>query len=71
MIQPTATRRPRYQARVAVHPRVTTHPGSAAYPFAFLALAFGVIAGVGVAGVVIPAVVQVVVPAVMRIVHGI
>lgn len=71
MIQPIAIRRPRYQGRVATHPRAAMYPRHAAYPFAFLALAFGVIAGVGVAGVVIPAVVQLVVPAVMRVVHGI
>jgi hypothetical protein len=64
MIQPTVTGRNRYAARVVTQSAVP------AFPLTFLALAFGVIAGVGIAGVVIPAVMQVVVPAIVRIVAG-
>jgi hypothetical protein len=64
MIQPTVTRRSRYAARVATQSAVP------AFPLTFLALALGVIAGVGIAGVVIPAVMQVVVPVIVRIVAG-
>ena len=64
MIQPTVTGRSRYAARVATQSTVP------AFPLTFLALAFGVIAGIGIAGVVIPAVMQVVVPAIVRLVAG-
>lgn len=64
MIQPTVTQRSRYAVRAA------TQSPDAAFPLTFLALAFGVIAGVGIAGIVIPAVMQVVVPAIVRIVTG-
>ncbi len=64
MIQPTIAGRSRYAARVATRSAVP------AFPLTFLALAFGVIAGVGIAGVVIPALMQVVVPAIVRIVAG-
>ena len=64
MIQPTVRERSRFATRVATQQAVP------AYPLTFLALAFGIIAGVGIAGVLIPAVLQVVVPAVVRIVTG-
>ena len=64
MIQPTAIERSRYATRVAAQSVVP------AFPLTFVALAFGVIAGVGIAGIVIPAVLQVVVPAIVRIVSG-
>ena len=64
MIQPTVTQRSRYAARAG-----TPLPDSA-FPLTFLALAFGVLAGVGIAGIVVPAVMQVVVPAIVRIVSG-
>jgi hypothetical protein len=64
MIQRTVTQRSRYVVRT-----VSQSPDSA-FPLTFLALAFGVIAGVGIAGIVIPAVMQVVVPAIVRIVTG-
>jgi hypothetical protein len=64
MIQPTVTQRSRYAVRAA------TRSHDAAFPLTFLALAFGVVAGVGIAGIVIPVVMQVVVPAIVRIVTG-
>jgi hypothetical protein len=64
MIHPTVIQRSRYDARVA------TQSADVAFPLTFLALAFGVIAGVGIAGVVIPAVLQVMIPAIVRIVTG-
>jgi hypothetical protein len=64
MIHPTVIQRNRYDARVATQSAVP------AFPLTFLALAFGVIAGIGIAGVVIPALMQVVVPAIVRIVAG-
>ena len=65
MIQPTVIERNRYAVRVA------TPSADAAFPLTFLALAFGVIAGIGIAGVLIPAAVRVVIPAVVRIVIGV
>jgi hypothetical protein len=50
--------------------RVAAQSADAGFPMAFMALTFGVIAGVGIAGVVIPAVMKVVVPAIVRIVTG-
>lgn len=41
-----------------------------AFPLLFVATAFGFIAGVAIAGIVVPAVVQIVVPAVLRAVTG-
>ena len=64
MIQPTVTRRSRYAARAA------SQSADVAFPLTFLAMAFGVIAGIGITGIVIPTVMQVVVPAVVRIVTG-
>jgi len=64
MIQPAVIQRSRYAAQVA------THSANAAFPLTFLALAFGMIAGIAMAGVVIPAVMQVVVPAIERLVTG-
>ena len=64
MIQPIVRERSRYATRVATQQAVP------AYPLTFMALAFGIIAGVSIAGVVLPAVLQVVVPAIVRIVTG-
>ena len=64
MIQPTVIQRRRYATRVV------SQSSDMAFPLTFLAMAFGVIAGVGIAGIVIPTVMQVVVPAVVRIVTG-
>jgi hypothetical protein len=41
-----------------------------AFPLTFLALAFGLIAGIALAGIVIPVVVQTVVPTLVRAVTG-
>jgi len=41
-----------------------------AFPLLFVATVFGFIAGVAIAGIVVPAVVQIVVPAVVRAVTG-
>lgn len=65
MIQPTVTQRSRYAARA-----VTRLP-DVAFPLTFLAAAFGIVAGVGLAGVVIPAVMQVVVPVIVRVLAGV
>ncbi len=62
MIQRTS----RY-ARPAAH---AVQPVGSAFPLACAALAFGVMAGVAVAGIVVPAVIQTVVPAVVRIITG-
>ena len=50
--------------------RAVVHCPENAFPLTFLALAFGLLAGVALAGVVIPAVVQTVVPIVVRIATG-
>jgi hypothetical protein len=50
--------------------RSVPHTPGNAYPLTFLALAFGLVAGVALTGIVIPVVVHTVVPAVVRIVTG-
>lgn len=64
MIQRTS----RYAARPTTE--VAAQPVDAAFPLACAALAFGVMAGVALAGIVIPIVTQTVVSAVARIVTG-
>lgn len=64
MIQRTVTYRTIPAARAVPHT-----PGNA-YPLTFLALAFGVVAGVGFAAIVIPVVVHTVVGVVLRAVTG-
>jgi len=56
--------------RAGCRSRVATQSTDAAFPMAFLALAFGVIAGVAVAGIVAPAMMRMVIPAVLRIISG-
>jgi hypothetical protein len=60
MIQRTRT----YRAQAAVQ------SVDFAFPLTCLALAFGLIAGVAIAGIIGPAIVQTVVPAVVRAVTG-
>jgi hypothetical protein len=57
-----------YRTKAAA--RVEVPHSEKAFPIAFLALAFGLISGVTLAGVVIPAVVHTVVPIVVRVVTG-
>jgi hypothetical protein len=61
MVQRTGTYR---RAQAAVQ------SADSAFPLACLALAFGVVAGVAIAGIILPAIVQTVVPAVVRAVAG-
>ena len=65
MIQRTVSYYPKPAARVVAQ------SSDAALPLTFLALAFGVIAGVGIAGVVIPVIVEIVIPAVVRALAGV
>jgi hypothetical protein len=65
MIQSAAGYRTKSAVPMAVQPSADV-----AFPLACLALAFGVIAGVAIAGIVVPVVVQTVVPAVMRAIAG-
>lgn len=51
--------------------QVAAQPLDAAFPLACAALAFGVMAGVAVAGIVVPVATQTVIPAVMRILAGV
>jgi len=45
-------------------------PTALVFPLACVATVFGLLAGVAIAGIVVPAVVQTVVPAVVRLVTG-
>jgi hypothetical protein len=63
MIQRTVTFRARTSARAA------SQSTDAAFPMAFLALAFGLIAGISMASFVVPAVMRVI-PVVVRMVAG-
>ena len=45
-------------------------PAALVFPLACVATVFGLLAGVAIAGIVVPAVVQTVVPAVLRLVTG-
>ena len=51
-------------------PRAEVQCSENAFKLTFLALGFGLVAGVGIAGVIIPVVVHTVVPAVIRILAG-
>ena len=64
MIQQTSSYRTRFAAGAVAQ------PSNAAFPFTCLAVAFGVIAGVAVAGILIPVMVQTVIPAVVRAMTG-
>ena len=57
-----------YRARSTA--RVEPSCSESAYPITFLALAFGIVAGVGLAGVVIPVVIHNVLGVVLRAVTG-
>ena len=64
MIQRTVIHQKQPAARVAVRGREN------GYPLTFLALAFGLLSGVALAGVVVPAVIHSIVPAIIRAVIG-
>ncbi len=64
MVERTVIHRTRPAARAEVQ------SSENAFQLTFLALAFGLVAGVGLAGVIIPVVVHTVVPTVVRILTG-
>jgi hypothetical protein len=64
MIQRTVIHRARPAARIEAQ------ASEKAFPLTFLAIAFGLLSGVVLAGVVVPAVIHTVVPAVIRAVTG-
>jgi len=68
VLQRTVIHRAVYRERPAL--RAVVHTPESAFPLTFLALAFGLLAGVALAGVVVPVVVQAVAPIVIRIVTG-